>query len=102
MSESNDYQLQEIRRIVAPIAREHGIEKVSLFGSRARGDNRKDSDYDFVISKGKITGMISYLAFVNALEDALGTHVDVVTDTSEDKKFLDEIREDEVAIYEQT
>lgn len=102
MSESNVYQLQEIRRIVAPIAREHRIEKVSLFGSRARGDNRKDSDYDFVISKGKMTGMISYLAFVNALEDALGTHVDVVTDTSEDKKFLDEIREDEVAIYEQT
>lgn len=95
-------QIKEIQNIVVPIAREHGVQKVSLFGSRARGDYDKDSDYDFLISKGKITGMLSYLSFVNALEDALGNHVDVVTDTSEDTSFLDEVKKDEVVLYEQT
>lgn len=84
-----------------PIARAYGVKKISLFGSRARGDNRTDSDYDFLISKGKVSSMLSYLAFVNDLEDALGTHVDVVTDTSEDVLFLDEARKDEVILYGQ-
>ena len=94
--------LEEIQTIVIPIARAHGVKKLSVFGSRARGDNKIDSDYDFLISKGQITGMISYLSFVNDLEDALGTHVDVVTDTTEDTMFLDEIKKDEVVLYEQT
>lgn len=94
--------LEQIQSIVIPIAREHGVKKISVFGSRARGDNRVDSDYDFLISKGQITGMISYLLFVNDLEDALGTHVDVVTDTTEDTILLDEIKKDEVVLYEQT
>lgn len=94
--------IQDIKNIVVPIARQHGIKKISLFGSRARGDNRIDSDYDFLISKGKITGMLSYLSFVNDLEDALGNHVDVKTDTSEDKIFLNEIKKNEVVLYEQS
>lgn len=94
-------RLRDIQEVVVPIAREHGVRKISVFGSRARGDNRDDSDYDFLITKGRISGMFSYLSFVNALEDALGNHVDVVTDTSEDQDFLNEIKKDEVILYEQ-
>lgn len=95
-------RIKEIQNIVTPIAREHGVQKISLFGSRARGDYRSDSDYDFVITKGAVDGMLSYLSFVYALEDALGTHVDVVTDSSEDQEFLNNIRKDEVVLYEQS
>lgn len=94
-------EIVSIQKIVNPIAQKHGVEKVSLFGSRARGDNRADSDYDFVISKGRITGAISFMLFVDDLEDALGTHVDVITDTSDDTEFLNGIKKDEIVIYEQ-
>lgn len=36
---------------VAVIAREYKPEKIILFGSRAKGENRPDSDYDFIIVK---------------------------------------------------
>ena len=36
---------------VAVIAREYQPEKIILFGSRAKGDARPDSDYDFIIVK---------------------------------------------------
>lgn len=93
--------VDEIKNIVVPIAEEHGIRRISLFGSRARGDSTEKSDYDFVISKGRITGFISYMAFIHALEDALGAHVDVVTDTSEDDNLLNSIKEEEILLYEQ-
>ena len=42
-----DCSVSEISDIVAPIAEKYGVKKVFLFGSRARGDYREDSDYDF-------------------------------------------------------
>ena len=92
-------EIEHIKEIVTPIARKHGVEKVWLFGSRARGDASEDSDYDFLITKGKITTLFKYMALVDDLENALKAHVDVVTDTSNDPEFLRGIRCDEVWIY---
>jgi hypothetical protein len=94
--------IDEIKRIVIPIAQSHGVGRLCLFGSRAKGTDNPESDYDFVISKGDIKGFISYMSFINALEDALGTHVDVVTDTSEDVDFLNAIKKDEILLYERS
>ncbi len=93
-------EILRIQNIVRPIAQNHGVRRLSLFGSRARGDYRDSSDYDFLISKGNISGMLSYLEFVDDLEDALGTHVDVITDTSEDEEIINAARRDEVVLYE--
>ena len=92
--------IEDIKRIVTPIAESHGVERLCLFGSRAKGADTDTSDYDFVISKGDIKGFIAYMAFINALEDALGDHVDVVTDTSDDAVFLNMIKKDEILLYE--
>ena len=92
--------IQNLKMKITPIAARHGVKRVSLFGSRARGDDRIDSDYDFVISKGAVDSIFRYVAFVDDLEGSLGAHVDVITDTSEDEDFLREIKKDEVLLYE--
>ena len=92
-------ELERIKQIVTPIAQRHGVEKVWLFGSRARGDESPDSDYDFLISKGSVTTLFKYMALVDDLEEAFKTHVDVVTDTSNDPEFIKSIKIDEVSIY---
>ncbi len=93
---------ETIKEKVAPIAQQYGVQKVFLFGSRARGDDDEESDYDFLISRGKIDTLIRYMAFVNSLEDSLGAHVDVVTDTSEDTGFIEQIRKEAILLYEQS
>lgn len=95
------YTIEEIRRIAAPIAKAHGVKRLSLFGSYAKGEADENSDVDFLVEKGKILGLIKYLSFVYALEDALNCHVDLVTATSSDKNFIDRIKTDEVTIYEE-
>lgn len=94
------YTLQEIREKTVPIARDFGIEKMSLFGSYARNEARNDSDVDIFIREGKLKGVYQYMAFVFALEDALKCHVDVVMDGIRDDLFLDNIAKDEVVLYE--
>ena len=40
-----------LRRIVEVIVREIDPDRIILFGSRARGDHREDSDYDILVLK---------------------------------------------------
>ena len=93
-------EYERIGYIISPIAEKFGVERVSLFGSRARGDYTEKSDYDFLISKGKIKSLFTYSAFINALEEAFGTHVDVVTDTASDEEFINAIAKEGVLLYE--
>jgi len=92
--------LRTIRNTVCPIAKRHGVEQVYLFGSRARGEARADSDYDFLITKGKVDDLWKFAAFVEDLESALDSRVDVVTDTSPDEWLIAEAKKDAVLIYE--
>lgn len=93
--------IRAIQHTVRPIALRHGVERIYLFGSRARGDDRADSDYDFLISKGKVTTLLRMASFWGDMEDALHAPVDVVTDTSNDAALIAEARKDAVLIYEQ-
>lgn len=50
----NELIISQLQAVVAPLASQYGVERMYLFGSRARGDHRPDSDYDFLISKGRV------------------------------------------------
>lgn len=50
------YSVSDIQRIVAPIARRYGVDRVFLFGSYARGDNTPGSDIDLRIDRGRVRG----------------------------------------------
>ena len=93
--------IQEIKETVSPIAMRYGVSKVLLFGSRARGEARPDSDYDFLISKGKVDNLWLQIAFTDELEDALMAHVDVVTDTSSNAALISNARQEGILLYEQ-
>lgn len=92
--------IEEIKSRVIPIVQEYGINSISLFGSYAKGKANENSDLDFVIDKGELTGLIQYVSLVNALEKEFNCHVDIVSKGSSNKKFLVSIENDEVLLYE--
>ena len=97
-----DLTLQELSEFVAPVVKISNITGVSLFGSRARGDYDRDSDYDFLISKGNIRSLLQYMSFVGELEDALNSHVDVITDTSSDDTIIRTAMQEGILLYERS
>ena len=92
-------ELSEIRDTVTELGRQYGAERIYLFGSYARGDAGRDSDVDLRIDKGEIRGLFALSGLRLALEDRLGTKVDLLTTGSLAGQFLDRIRGEEVLLY---
>ena len=93
------YTIDQIQRIVSPIAKAHGVSSVALFGSYATGKADKGSDVDLKIEKGKVRTLFQICGLRLALEDALQLPVDLVTTESSDKAFLESIAKEEVLLY---
>ncbi len=93
------YSIEELRAIVAPIARAHGVASVSLFGSYSRGTADAHSDVDLKIEKGALRSLFQLSGFRLAVEDALKLPVDLVTSEASDRSFLDTIQKEEVLLY---
>lgn len=93
------YTVDEIRRIAGEIAKRHGVERMFLFGSYARGNAKPGSDLDFRIDKGRIHGLFALGGLYADLEDAFGLPVDLLTTDSLDENFRSEIASEEVQIY---
>ena len=93
------YSVDEIREIVLPIARRHGVAALYLFGSYARGEATAESDIDFLMDGGEIRTLYQLAAFRLDLEEAFGKPVDLLTSGHNDPGFLREIRKDEAQIY---
>ena len=95
------YTINEIKNKIVPIAKAYGIERMSLFGSYAKGEAKDDSDVDLYIERGRLKSLLQYFAFIDELENALNCHVDVVTTGIKDKQFLSAIMEEGVLLYEE-
>lgn len=92
------YVLEEIKRIAA----KYKIEKVILFGSRARGDNSRVSDYDIAIFGNQLSPIDKALFCSDIEEINTLKKIDVVfIDKRLDDKFINNIAREGVIIYEQ-
>ena len=72
--------IEEIKKVVAEIAPKYNLKKVTLFGSRANGNFREDSDIDLIVefSKEKTVTLFTIANLMNCLEDIFGVSVDVI------------------------
>lgn len=96
------YSIDDLRRIIAPIAGMHGVESVSVFGSYSKGEATAASDVDLKIEKGRLHSLFQLSGFRLAVEDALKLPVDLITTEASDPDFLSMIQKEEVLLYRNT
>lgn len=92
---------EETRQKIAEYCTRNKIQELSLFGSRARGDARPDSDYDFLVEfipHARI-GLLELSRARIELEDLLGTKVDLGTKTSVKPHIREGVYRDAVVVY---
>lgn len=99
MSRTKVTTINEIRNKVGILAKEYGAERIYLFGTYARGEERSNSDVDLRIDKGHIKGLFALGGLKADLEESLGLSVDLLPTDSLDDKFLKLIQGEEVLIY---
>jgi predicted nucleotidyltransferase len=71
--------------------KKYGIHSLSVFGSVARGQARKNSDVDILVDFEKPVGLFEYARLKMYLEDVLGREVDLVTPEALRKELREDI-----------
>ena len=95
------YTIEDLKTILTPIARRYGLQKLSVFGSVARGEATEKSDVDLLVDLPKGWGLFELGGLYSGIEEVLTCPFDLVTTGIEDRQFLNRIRQDEVILYEQ-
>ena len=98
------YTIDEIKRVVAPVARRHVVDRVYLFGSYTRGAATPYSDIDLCVDAAALRGLFALAGLRVDLEEALNKELDLITVNSlkynKDIQFLENLRKDQALIYE--
>ena len=73
-----DYR-QELRGRLPELRARYGVKRLFLFGSRARGDARAESDLDLLVEFERVPTLFDLVRLEQELADDLGIGVQVVT-----------------------
>ena len=93
-------EIRAKREEIYAIARKHKAEKLWVFGSCARREERPDSDVDLLVAFSPHTTIFDYVRMQDSLSKFLGCNVDVVDFDvmNTERCFAREVRKDMVAI----
>lgn len=93
--------IDEIKKIVVPIANFYGVKRLYLFGSYAKGMANEKSDVDLLVEKGKPMSLLKLSGMRQMVQEALNISVDLVTTTGIEDDFRKEIAGTEILLYEE-
>lgn len=71
-------RVRKHRRRLVQAAADHGVNHLRVFGSVARGEDHDDSDLDLLVDLADGTGLLALGRARQALEEIVGTAVDLV------------------------
>jgi hypothetical protein len=86
-----DRLIEEHREEIKQLAALRGARRVRVFGSRARGDARPDSDVDILVDLDKGRSALALGGLLMDLQDLLGKRVEVVTPNALHPKIRENI-----------
>ena len=89
--------IEEIKKVVAEIAPKYNLKKVTLFGSRANGNFREDSDIDLIVEFSTYAvSLVKIISLKYKLEEILQVRVDIVHGPIEADDMLEINKEVEI------
>jgi hypothetical protein len=91
---------EDVREIILSVLKPHGVDRVSVFGSFARGEAGPGSDIDILVRFKDTKSLFELVRIQDELEQALHRKVDLLTERAVSPYLIDTIRREEVVILE--
>ena len=93
----NKSQINAIKKKILPVLKKYNIKKAGIFGSYARGDNKKKSDIDIIIEPRKGMGL-EFVGVQLELQDEIGLKIDLVTYKGIHRLIKEQVLKEEIRI----
>ncbi len=93
----NKNELLKMKRKILPILKKYHVKRAGIFGSYARGEQKKKSDVDILIQSPNGIGF-GFIRIGLELEKALDLKVDLLSYKGINPRMKDKILKDEVKI----
>ena len=92
-------QVEQIRDKILPILKEYKVTKAGIFGSFARGEQKKKSDVDILVEiNDNDMGLLGFIRLKSILEEAIKRKIDLVEYSLIRKELRQNILNDEIPI----
>lgn len=89
--------IEDIKKVVAEIAPKYNLTKVTLFGSRANGNFREDSDVDLIVEfETYSVSLVKIFSLKYNLEEIFKVGVDIIHGPIETDDMLEIDKEVEI------
>ena len=82
-----------------PICTKYGVSSLAVFGSYARGEARRDSDVDMLVSFSRRISLITLVALEQELTELMGRKVDLHTEDGLSPYLRDRILKERQVVY---
>ncbi len=96
--------IPELQKLIRPVCVDQPVNRLDLFGSRARSRGESGNDYDFAVELDDVAPADyadSFFLLLHSLEDLLQSPVDLLTYNSLEKPHLKEkILKERICLYE--
>jgi len=92
-------KINKIKKQIVEVLKKHKIRKAGIFGSYARGEEKKNSDIDILIDVGgRKFSLLDLVSLEMELEKKLGKKIDLLTYAGINSHLKEYILKDEVKI----
>ncbi|MFA5514885.1 MAG: nucleotidyltransferase family protein [Desulfuromonadales bacterium] len=81
----------EIEQALVSILKNHDAARIAIFGSRARGDARPESDLDVLVDFRNAKSLLTLVGIERELSEALGIKADLLTAASINPRLRERI-----------
>ena len=92
-------KITEIKAKILPILKKNDVVRASIFGSFARGEEKRGSDVDMLVELDKKHSLLDLIGIKYELEDVLKRKVDLLTYGGVNPRLEKYIYKNEIKIY---
>ncbi len=95
-----DKEIEKIKKKIIPVLKEYKVTQAGIFGSYARGEQKKKSDIDILIKIHNDASLMTLISLKMELEKIIKRKVDLVEYETIRKELKEQILNDEIIILQ--